>query len=84
MSKIKVGDLIGINPNQNTHGCRDYAVAKYIGDGKAEIIEVQSCTSCHQVGHDYDHVFTQLGGVWEIKNAEPAGHGWSKDIKWEI
>lgn len=65
MNKVNVNDLIGIGAGSNTHGCSDYLIARVIaiGDGEvtAEVTECESCQSCWQVGHDYDHVFATVG-----------------------
>ena len=62
-------DLIGIPAEPNTHGCTNYAILRYLGDGKAEVIEAQSCHSCWQVGHDQDYTFATVGDVWDIDPA---------------
>lgn len=86
--EVKAGDLIGNDGSVGfNHGCRDYSVMEYIGDGKAKVIEAQSCTSCWQVGHDQDHVFAEIGEVLDItiyKDIEPAGKTFSGNVKWEI
>ena len=83
---IEAGDLIGVNAGSNTHGCRDYAILRYMGDGKAVCIEADSCTSCWQVGHDSDHVFATMGDTWDVNPAEVslAGETWSRTIKWQM
>lgn len=56
------GDKFVIDGSKGfNHGCRDYAIAEFQGDGVALIIEAQSCHSCWQVGHDSDHVFARIG-----------------------
>lgn len=89
LSKVSKGALIGIDGSKTSnHGCRDYAVLQYIGNGKAKVIEAQSCTSCWQVGHDQDHIFAEVGETWDIvsryKDIVPAEGGWSNNVKWEL
>lgn len=83
---LEAGDLIGVNPGSNNHGCRDYAVLRYLGDGKAAVIEAASCSSCWQVGHDRDHVFATVGDTWDVNPAEVvlAGDTWSRTVKWQM
>ena len=52
---------------QFNHGCSDYAVYQDNGDGTATCVEVSSCASCWQVGHDDQHVFALIGDVVPIK-----------------
>jgi hypothetical protein len=85
-STLQVGDLIGIGCRPNNHGCRDFAVLRYDGNGKATVLEAASCTSCWQVSHDADHVFAAVGDTWDVDPAQvsPAGEAWSRDVKWEV
>jgi hypothetical protein len=82
---LVTGDLIGVGPGYNTHGCRDMAVLRYLGDGKATVIEAESCHSCWQVGHDADHVFITIGEKFRLdpNKVVLAGVDWSSQIKWE-
>jgi hypothetical protein len=82
---LEAGDLIGVNAGSNTHGCRDYAILRFLGDGKAICIESNSCTSCWQVGHDSAHVFATVGGTWDVdpERVYPADESWSRTIKWQ-
>jgi hypothetical protein len=83
---MEVGDLIGVDGSRSfDHGCLDYAVLRYLGDGKAEVVEAQSCHSCWQVGHDSDHVFTSVGDVWPVGENEvrPARDDWARGVTWE-
>ena len=86
LQTLEPGDLIGVNAGSNTHGCRDNAVLRYTGDGKAIVIQADSCTSCWQVGHDSDHVFATVGDTWAIDPAKVvvSGDNWSRTVKWEM
>jgi hypothetical protein len=85
---VNVGEKIGIGPHPSfNHGCMDYAVLRYDGDGKATVIAAQSCTSCWQVGHDDNHTFAQVGDVWDIsgwnESIQPAGNDWATTVAWK-
>jgi hypothetical protein len=84
--EIKIGDLVGITHVVGVfdHGCMDYAIAEYLGDGKAKIVEAQNCTSCWQVGHDAGHVFANIGEHVTINGVMPANsQEWSADVTWQ-
>jgi hypothetical protein len=68
--EIEKGDLVGVDGSGAfDHGCADYAVLRYLGNGKAQVIEAQSCHSCWQVGHDQEHIFAAVGDVWILDMA---------------
>jgi len=48
------------------HGCCDLAVLQNNFDGTATVIQVQSCHSCWQVGHNQDHKYMILGDIIPI------------------
>jgi hypothetical protein len=48
------------------HGCQDSATWQDNGDGTATCLEATSCHSCWQVGHDYDHIYAEVGEVRPI------------------
>ena len=49
------------------HGCKDAAMYEEVGDGiHAVCIEVVSCHSCWQVGHDSNHEYDYVGNVRRI------------------
>jgi hypothetical protein len=49
------------------HGCTDAATYEEMEDGiHAVCIDVTSCHSCWQVGHDSDHEYDYVGNVREI------------------
>lgn len=84
--RIQPGDLIAIDGSVgHNHGCRDYAIVRYVDGGRGEVIEASSCTSCWQVGHDADHVFAREGDTWSFADEylTPAGDDWSADVTWE-
>ena len=75
-NNMNVGDLIAVDGATGNHGCTDYAIFRYDGGGRMICIEVQSCHSCWQVGHDSDHVFARLGETWggvDPNELTPAG-----------
>ena len=88
MDKVQVGELLGIAAGSNNHGCMDYAVARYLGNGKAEVIEAQTCHSCWQVGHDRGRpeFMGGIGAVIDTPEASlvSAGDNWSADVRWEL
>ena len=72
--------FIGIEAGSNNHGCRDYLVAAQLTETTAMVVEVASCDSCWQVGHDIDHVFADVGDVIEVEGIVPAGDDWAVDV----
>ena len=49
------------------HGCTDAAVYEEMKDGvNAVCVEVISCHSCWQVGHDSNHEYDYVGNVRRI------------------
>jgi hypothetical protein len=50
------------------HGCSDWAKWQDNGDGTATCIEVNSCSSCWQVGHDQDHTYAVIGDIRKIED----------------
>lgn len=85
MSKVEVGDLIGIDGSTGyNHGCQDSAIAYYIGDGKAKVLESTSCHSCWQVGHDQEHTFLTEGEIIDVPLSEiKPNEQWATTVKWE-
>ncbi len=87
VARVRAGDLIGLDGGRGfNHGCTDYAILEYVGDGHAKVVEAQSCSSCWQVGHDYDHVFATVGDVHVVDadTLRPAGQTWATSVAWEI
>jgi hypothetical protein len=84
---MKLGTLLGIDGSRGSnHGCTDWAIAEYTGDGKAKIIDADSCHSCWQVGHDADHVFYEVGDEIDLADfrvAETEEH-WSTPVDYEL
>jgi hypothetical protein len=85
--QIQKGDLIGVDGSRGfNHGCMDYAIIRYDGEGRGIVVEGQSCHSCWQVGHDRDHTFAEAGDTWELDESKivEASHDWAASVKWEL
>lgn len=65
MPKVFVSGAANYN-----HGCQDFLVAEYEGEGRARITEVDNCNSCWQVGHDRDHIHAVVGDLFELSTEE--------------
>jgi hypothetical protein len=78
------GDLIEVIPPPNSHGCRDSAVLRWNKWGTGTVVEVQSCNSCWQVGHDANHIFAEVGQEWPVDMAKlkPTGATSRNSVKW--
>lgn len=48
------------------HGCNDSAVFEDSGDGTATCIQVSSCTSCWQCGHQDGHEYARTGDIRKV------------------
>lgn len=85
--ELVVGTLLGIDGSRGSnHGCNDWAVAEYLGNGKGKIVSAGSCHSCWQVGHDADHIFYEVGeeiDLADFKVAKTEEH-WSTYVEYEL
>lgn len=86
---LQQGDLIAIDGSRGfNHGCQDYAILEYIGDGKGKVVEAGNCTSCWQVGHDQQHTFAVVGEEIDVDVELIAevveGSNWATSIKYEL
>lgn len=85
--KLQVNDLIACDGSTGfDHGCYDFAVFRYLGDGQARAIKADNCTSCWQVGHDQGHIFAEVGETYQIDldKVRLATGNFRRDVAWEI